>query len=251
MRILNMLNFRGKSISRGMSPKNAAMLQIPLDFTDDTTLSVSVNLSPSIQNTSGIAGIQSVKVDNKDNSDVLILTFSNQEVIVCPSYAQGIFPVIFDGELLQFTAYTSTGAAALTPVVTFLNTREQAQLWAAKLPIAGTINVTGSTVYTEKSNDTWANHSAAIAVANTPQVIMPANSVRKTFSIRNPGTAASQNIAAPEPLYVSFTTGLAPAELGTWELFPGESTPLFDLVSTEAIYVSAATAGHRVTALEM
>lgn len=250
MKLIDMTKIYGRAISRGMSPRNAAMLRIVLDFSGvaDNTLSFTADMTTQIQNKHGIAGIQSVKVDNRNNSDVLILTFDNGEVIVCPSYSQGIFPVIFSGEVLSFTAYTSTGISA---ALTFLNTREQAQLWAAKLPIAGVINVTGSTIYSEKSNGTWTDRSAAITVGGTPQVLIPVNAVRKTFTIKNPATAASQGIAAPEPIYISFGAGAAVGALGTWELLPGESIPLWDLVTTQVVYVNAATVNHRVTAFEM
>ena len=248
-----MLNFNvrdllARSISRGMAPRNAAMLQVVLDFGSDTEIRFSADLSPTIQNKWGIAGVQSVKIDNRNNSDVLILSFDNGEVIVCPSYAQGIFPVLFSGDILSFTAYTSTSISA---TLTFINTREQAQLWAAKLPIAGTINVTGSTIYAEKYIGTWTDKSAALTTGGTAQLLMAANANRKTFMIRNPGTAASQNIAAPEPVFIYYGSGYAVNDLGTWELFPGEQMPLADLITTQAIYFNAATTGHRLTAWEM
>lgn len=242
---------KGKAISRGKAPREASMLQCVLDFTIDLRLKVSYDMSDNINNKWGIAGIQSVKVDNSLNSDVLILLFDNGENITCPAYSQAILPVLFSGEVLSFEAISTV---AVKSTLTFLNTREQAQLWTAKIPVAGTVNVTGSTVFTQKTNDTFDAFSQPITLGGTAQLLMSANATRKGIFIRNPGTPTSQGIAATEPLYIGFGAafaGMAVGAMGSWELFPGEQLPQFDPVPTEAVYIVAATTGHLVTAYAM
>jgi hypothetical protein len=248
---VNITKTLGKSISRGMSPRNTAMFQIPLDFTVDLQLKVQADMSATTQNKFGISGIQSVKIDNSLNSDVLILLFDNGENITCPPYCQAIFPVLFSGDTLAFTAISTV---AVVCQLTFVNTREQAQVWTAKLPLAGTVNVTGSTVFTQKSSGTFTEFSQTITTGGTAQLLMAANANRKMIAIRNPATAASQNIAAPEPLYIGFGNAFSAMTvnaMGSWELLPGEQLPQFDLITTEAVYVVAATSLHRITAKTM
>lgn len=242
---------KGRPVSRGKSPRIAAMFQIPLDFTVDLTLKFSADMSENVQNKWGIEGVQSVKIDNSLNSDVLTLTFDTGDIITCPAYSMGIFPLLYTGGTLEFIA---TSNVAVLCNVWLLNTREQAQIWTAKIPVAGTVNVTGSTIFVQKTQDTFDEFSQVITTGGTAQLLMAANANRKGIFIRNPGTPASQGIAATEPIYIGFGAafaGMAVGALGAWELFPGEQLPAFDPVPTEAVYIVAATTNHRVTAKSM
>jgi hypothetical protein len=249
MQIFNNANLLAKAVWRGLSPKPAAMLQIPLSFATDAFQQVTLDMGHNTTNKFGIAGIQSVKIDNSLNGSPLIVTFDNGDVIYAPQYTQGIYPVFYSGNTLSFIANCSIGSTAK---LTFLNTREQAQIWAAGYPIQGTVNVTGSVVNTAPQNGSMTDVSAALATAGAPQVLVAANPYGRVLAIRNPATAMGQNIAAPEPVYLSFAvSNPVVGGLGTWELLPGEQFPQLPKIDADAIYWVAATAGHRLTAKYM
>lgn len=242
------LTLTGKKVSRGTAPKVPGILQIPLDFSADTDFIVNMNVLEGIRNVQGLGGIQSVKIDNSNNPQNLILAFSNGDNINCPAYCQAIFPVFFDGQLLNFTA-TCTGGVLVT--LTFLNTQETAQIWSSKSVIAGQINVSNSTVFVQPLQSGFIDASAALVTAGVSQLLMAANGLRKLAAVRNPATALSQNIAAPEPVFLNWANPAAVNGLGSWEMLPGESLPEFLITSTDAIYWTATTAGHRLTAKYM
>ena len=237
-----------KRISRGTSPKIPSELAIPLDFTADTINVFSLNVLEGIRNNTGIGGIQSVFIDNANNGAVLILSFDSGQTIVCPPFAQAIFPVFFSGEILNFMA-TSTGGVKV-PLI-FLNTREQAQLWSTKIPIAGTINVSGSDVFTQPFAGTFTDASQVLAAGGVSQQLLAANGARQLLGIRNPGTPASQGIANPEPVYLNFGAAAAVNGATSLELFPGEQLPQFLMTTIQAINWTAATVGHQLIAKYM
>lgn len=245
--MVSLVNIRaliGKSISRGKTPRNAAMFQIPLDFAVDLSLKFSAAFDESIQNAYGFAGPQSVKMDNSLNPDVLVLKINNGDTITCPAYSMGIFPLLYNGGVLEFEAISLFPVATM---ITLLNTREQAQIWTTKIPLAGTVNVTGSTVFAQKPVGGYTLANPLIVAGGVSQQIFAANANRKAIYIRNPGTAASQGLAAPENLFVSWTGAAGPT---TWELFPGEQIPALDPVPSGAISVYAATTGHQIVAYQ-
>jgi len=240
-----------KAISRGKTPAKAGQFPVPLQFQNapDGIVTCAVNIQTGVRNNHGIDGLQSIYIDNSNNAQTVSIAFDSGQVIVSPSYSQAIYPVFFSGNQLNFVA-TSTGGVQVNLI--FLNTREQAQLWSTKIPIGGSVNVTGSTIYSQPKNGSFTDASAALAAGGTAQLLLAANGARQLLAIRNPATAASQGIAVPEPVYLGFTTA-APTigGQGTWELLPGESLPEFLLQSTEAIYWNAATTAHRLTAKYM
>lgn len=245
---VNSASLFGKAISRGKSPKVPSLLGVPLNFVNNTDVICSVNVLHGLPNVSGISGIQSVYIDNSNNASTTSLAFDNGPVYTCPSFAQAIFPIFFSGEVLSFKA-TSAGGV-LVPTY-FLNTREQAQLWSAKIPIAGIVNVTGSDVFTQPFSGLFVDASQTLAVAATSQLLLPASSARQILGIRNPGTAQSQGIAAPEPVYINFGAAAAVAGPTSWELFPGEQLPQFLMTTSQAIFWTATTLGHALIAKYM
>ena len=246
---INPNSISGKAISRGMSPKQASQLPINLDFTTDTILLLNLNLQQGIRNVGGISGIQSVFIDNSNNSANVSITLDNGQIIVCPPFSQAIFPVFFSGQQLNFKA-TSTGAV-LVPII-FLNTREQAQLWSTRVPIAGSVNVSGSQVFTQPAGGVFTDASGMLAVGGAAQLLVAVNGARQLLQIRNPATPASQGIAGVEPIYLGFSdAAVTVGKEGSWEVLPGESLPQFLMTTTEAIYWVAATAGHLLTAKTM
>src|ERR1700679_2875752 len=111
----------GQHITRGKVPKLASMLSVPLAFTIDAQIKVSINVLRGIPNVSGIDGIQSLFIDNSNNGSTTSLIFDNGPSYVCPAYAQATFPIFFSGEVLHFTA-NSTGNVLVN--LYFLNTKE-------------------------------------------------------------------------------------------------------------------------------
>lgn len=91
---------------------------------------------------------------------------------------------------------------------------------------------------------TYVDRSGSIAAAPTAQVLMAANSTRKTLLIQNPTTAT-------ETLWIRFTGTAAIDGNTSWPLEPGDTW--FESgsgVSTQAVSVCAATTGHVWRAME-
>lgn len=238
----------GKAITRGAFPKQARSLYTPMDFSIDSTIVASIPASHGVNNVVGLDGAQSVFIDNSLNASTAEILFANNFQIVVPPFAAGIWPVLIDLQGLNFTA-TSVGGVLMK--MWFTNTREQPAIWSTKA-IAGTVNVSGSVVTTSPTEGAWIDRSANAAVANTSQVLMPANGNRLGFMIKNPAMAASQNIAAPEPVYINFGVAAAVNGATSFELLPGESLTAqgMGLASTQAINFAAATIGHILIAKE-
>lgn len=237
----NPLNAIARAITRGMSPKQAQQLLVPLDFTADTSVSVNLNVSARTQNVAGIAGIQSVFVDNSNNPASTTLATIEGNVFVAPAYSQCMFPYLFSGEILAFKA-TSTGGVLVN--LTFLNTREQAQQWSTQTVLGGNVNVTGSVVKTQPAVGGFTDASALATGAD--QIILAANGNRKLVAVKNPASPSSQNIAAAESIFINFAAAAALNGASSWELLPGESLPQFLMTTTDAIHAIAATAGHQI-----
>lgn len=244
--IINTANLLAKSISRGKITQRAAMLTVPLDFSVGAVIAISIPTSSDAPNVSGIAGIQSIFIDNSSNSAALTLAIGGGPTLVTPAYSQATFPLFVGTGSVDLVATSGAGGKA---ALTLLNTREQAMVWAGAYPIAGSVNVTGSTVSTQAASGVYTDASGVIAVANVSQVLSAAGA-RLGFIIRNPATAASQNIAAPEPIYVNFGAAAAVNGATSWELLPGESLLSGDIgiVSSQAINAAAATVGHIIIA---
>lgn len=115
-------------------------------------------------------------------------------------------------------------------------------------PAAGSSSTTPNFVVPATSTVT--DRSGAITTGGTAQQLTGPSTTRKRIIVQNPCTAATQNIATAENLYVR-TTGTASAAGGSWELQPCYT---FDTgpgpAPPAAITVFAATTGHRYTATE-
>jgi len=246
---VNPLNQYGQNVSRGMHPKLAKSLMLAFNFAADTNYVVNLPLSPGISNATGLDYAQSMLVDNANNAANTVFTFDNGYEFTCPPFAIGMFPIFIGLNSLKYTAVSTGGVNVNTWL---LNTREQPAVWSAKFPIAGTINVTGSVITSSPTPGLLTDRSIALAAGGTAQQLMAANGNRLGFSIKNPGTLAAQNIAAPEPAYITFGAGAAVAAQGSWELLPGETLTAagMGICSTQAIFVNATTTGHIITAKE-
>lgn len=114
--------------------------------------------------------------------------------------------------------------------------------------LAGNLRTVGALAAPQGS---YTSKSGSIGAGGTSQQLAAANALRKKIIIQNPATAAGQNIATAESLYIRFGAA-AGVDAGTsFELLPGGVfSSEVDFVSTEAINVVAATINHRWIALE-
>lgn len=248
--LYNPLQNFGKAITRGKFPQTARMLYIPLDFTTDTVIQVNLPVSHNINNVQGIDGAQSMVIDNADNGDSVTIVFDNGYRVTCPAFAEGVFPVLIDLQGLAFKA-TSDGGVMVNTY--FTNTREMPALWSTKIPIAGTINVSGSSIFSSPAFGDYTDRGDVLAAGGVSQQLMAANGARLSFLIKNPGTATGQGIAAPEPVYINFGSASTIGGTASIELLPGETLTAqnIGIVSPQQITWIAATQGHQLYAKEM
>lgn len=244
----NLTNLAARAINRGKFPKQPAAMQVVLRFDLDTEIKAEFQFSRTIRNVLGIADVQTLKIDNTNNAQTLSLTFDSGDNLTIPPYTQGLWPILFGGDVLKLDAI-STGGVPVT--ITFMNTRENAQSWSTKVPIAGIINVSNSTVFIQPAPSGFTNNSTAIVAGGTSQTLLAANGNRKLLQIRNPATNPSQGGLGPEPIYLNFGPAAAVINGQCWELLPGESLPQFLMTSTDAVQVNAATTGHIIACYTM
>lgn len=247
-----LVNPTGKAITRGnrVGPGGAKefTVQVPFVSAAQTVVAYNFNVQAGGANVKGMQDIQSVFMDNADNANVLFLFFpeTNQR-LACPAFSQAIFPVFFGGMNLNFIASISAANADVT--LQFTNTQEQPAIWVANT-IGGTIPVSG-TVLIQPVPSAPVNQSRAQAVPNASEQLVAANGARKRLIIQNPSTPAGQGVGAAEYAWFSMGGACVPNALGVFELPPGSS---YDSAAgpcpTSAIFMSAATAGHRLTCEE-
>lgn len=235
----------GKAITRGKFPAQARMLAVTLDFSQDTIFQVSIPVLHGINNNTGIDGAQSVLIDNSDNGIEFDIVFDNGFRLTAPAYSAGWYPVLVDIQTLNFKATCLGGALAY---LYFTNTREQPAIWSTHIPIAGNVNVTGSTIFNSAAPGIYTDHSVALTGGGTDQTISAASGARLGFIIKNPATPTGQGIAAPEPIYINFGSAAGVGALGSIELLPGETltSENVGICSTQAIHATCVTAGHQI-----
>jgi hypothetical protein len=102
-------------------------------------------------------------------------------------------------------------------------------------------------VTTGEQTGSFTERSGFIAAGGTSQQLAAANSSRKKIVIQNPLTAAGQNIAASESLYIRFGASAAGIDDGTSIEIPSGGSYISepDFESTQAIQVNATTTNHR------
>lgn len=104
-------------------------------------------------------------------------------------------------------------------------------------------------VRSNPTQGTLTDRSGTITTGGTAKQLMAANANRKYLLIQNPSTAAGQEIATAESLWINFTTNATTARPSI-EVVSGGSIVMDKFVSTELISVNAATAGHAWIAKE-
>lgn len=215
------------------------------DFSTQDKINVTYDLT-----SIGLSCVRSCLVDNSLNPGRITLSIPGSgEKISVPPYAQAIFPIIQVGPSFSVQAESIGGV----PVdVQFLNYPQPLQIWYVTAPgeIIGTVPVTG-TVSTTPALGSFVNVSGQITAGGSSQQVVAANAARKHFIIQNPTTSALQGVASAEPIWINFGSA---ATIGTpsIELNPGGS---YDTGNgpcpNDAIFVIAATTGHKFTAKQM
>ena len=97
---------------------------------------------------------------------------------------------------------------------------------------------------------TFSQRNGALSVGGKSQQLAPANGSRKSIIVQNPGTAAGQNLSTAESLFIRFGLNAGVNDGTSFEVLPGSCMEFDTVVSTEAVSVNAATAGHRWIAVE-
>jgi hypothetical protein len=223
-------------IAKGKGPKALPMV---LDFTSLTAYTFDFVAE---EEGGVIDFIQGVYVDNSLNPNPLTLLFHlTQQKIVIPATAQGLWPVICPDNLACDA--TSLSGAGVIVTLLFLNVPTAYTQW-------GPITVTAPALVPVRG--TFTDRSGLIAVGGTSEQLAAANAVRNRIIIENPSTAAGQNIAAAEVLFINFTSAAGINNDTSLELLPGGWWDSgFGPVTTEAITVNAATTNHNYIAKEM
>jgi hypothetical protein len=183
--------------------QGAKAIQRNMDFT--ATEVINDDLLTDIMN-GHIDFIQSIKIDNSQSDVAFSITFFGigvaGDTIIAGPNQQLIYPVFVPiGENVRYQASSTSG---LKIPVTMFNI--PLPYFANETVVEKTGVITGNVT----------NHSAAIAVANTSQIAVPANANRMRVTIQNP----PENAAS---FWVSEGTGnLATEGFGSQEILPGQ-----------------------------
>jgi hypothetical protein len=226
-------------------PEGAKIIPQLLQFTAPNT-GIEIDLT-NIHQLGRFSGIQSVYIDNSANASPFSLSmFSTGQVIECPANSQGYFPVMLTSTLRL------TGSLPVVGIVNLIimNFAVAAAVW----------NVTGTTaapafifdahgfLRTTVNNTPVVpvDHSGTIAVANTAQNALAANTSRTGYRLMNTDPSA-------ETLWFRDDGGAAVVGgPGSWPLVGG-ATQIGGFQqgkSGSAVSVIAATAGHQFTCVE-
>jgi hypothetical protein len=232
--------------------------------------------------------VRSLFCDNSTNpAEVVVLVYGTNTRFTCPAFSEGYYKVdALENSRIQVT---TTGGASGPVNFVFYNYTVAPNVWyrygAQNLSVAILVNgpnPSGSVVATNPNNNplyiaglgsdgnlhpfatdsngalivaptrgVYTKRSGVIAVANTSQLLMPASLLRKRIFIQNPTSAAAQGVAAAESIFVNYTVAAGVNDGDSTEIFAGGSIDFNLPVTTEAVYIVAATVGHKFIAKEM
>ena len=199
----------------------------------------------------GIVNIKTLFIDNSNSAaaTTIVIGGSNQKM-VAPPYTQGYYPILLANDFVEIFAQS---AGNVVVPITFINYFIDLMIWSiqGQGAIIGTVNVAGSVTVLPLAV-VATDRSIALAAAGVSQIIMAANGARKRLFIQNPTDEIGQNIVAREPVYLRFGAAANVNDGISIELQPGQSYDSgMGPVSTQAIYINAATINHRVSAHEL
>jgi hypothetical protein len=231
-------------------PKDEGPRGLQVLFPLSTQASYTLNMQLT---TVGLQMINGVFIDNSLNAQGFTLTnpTTGQKIFI-PAFSQGRLSLLTQqsSDNVSFVAQ-STGGVDVN--VIFTNTEPVSDMiWAVIPPgsSTGSVIVTGQ-VTTLPLAAAVTDHSTAITVGGTSQILMPANAARKRLIIQNPFSPAGEGIASAEPIFFRFGAAAGINDGSSFELYPGASYDSSDgPVFNGAIQFNAATTGHRVIATE-
>lgn len=213
----------------------------------------------SIKQAGKISAIQSVFIDNANNSQPVVLKVSgtNQSISV-PANFQGVFPILVTGQALFTITSTGNGVASLF----FGNVAQAAYMWQAvaiPLNVGGTLATADAILDATVANNrvsvtttavaaNMTDRSGTIAAGGVAQQLMAANPLRQGWAIQN---IDEVNI---EEVRYCLTGAATIANVGSFVIAAagGVNSPggYAQGVGVGAISIIAASAGHKFTAIE-
>jgi hypothetical protein len=204
--------------------------------------------------------VQTVFIDNSQNNgyvDVKNPVFG-QSFSLPPGF-QGYFPILAPALSGAKFSVTSTGNQLAN--IIFLNTLMPLASWAATVtpPSAGnpqtvadpildaTVSANRVNATSIEAQATATDVSGTITAGGTAQLLIPQNNARRKFSIIN-----IDSTLTGEALWWGFTSGITPGAPGAYPLaaaasiaYPGGA---YEGNASNAIYIVAATTGHKFSA---
>lgn len=205
-------------------------MHLSLDFSTDSEIDLDLFARVSALD---LEFVQSMYVDNADNTAALIFTFQGlQQRVKVPASAQGVFPIIAPKTNPKIKVSTTPGVVI---DVQLLNVPMAYAIWgeAVTIPPVTVGVITGI----------MTDFSGTIAVGGTSQAAIPANVNRKRAIIQ----AAPGNV---DSLFVDF--GAAAASATGIEIPPGSAfDTLAGPLSTAAINIIGAAGGEAYKAKEI
>lgn len=254
----------GENLIHGEAQAKAIGFLVDFGATAPPSLPITYAFDPTkyFQNRT-VLSLQTVFIDNSTNNAPIIVTslgFIGQ-VISIPAGSQGIFPIFCpagSGGKFLITSPSGTGLANIA----FLNVYFQAAQWSSNvatygpgvalpvsdaaleaLIVAGRFNVR-----TLAGQLTAVDRSGTIAAANTQQVLAAANAARQGLELQNIDTGNLEGLFYnPTGLAVIGTPGTFELAQGSAVGYPGGSVKI---ISSNAVSIIAATAGHKFSAIE-
>lgn len=201
-----------------------------------------LNLS-SIQTQGAFDAVQTLYVDNKNNTGDLVIDMGmTLQSVTLPAGAQAYVPVLQGNPpVLRFTAATGTPVVNVqflnffvAPIVWYTAGFPVNDLTLAAVISNGGVNVNATPLTVTNPTD----GSGVIAAAGVRQVLFPANAARKRWTLCNPSNAT-------EVLQFSYVSNVG----GLIDLPPGTTWNEADFsVSGDEVWIVAATINHAFTA---
>lgn len=195
---------------------------------------------------SGLEWISGVFIDNSENLQQFQLRIlETGQRYTIPAQSQASLSLLGIRGADKVSLYGTTIGNVDVPI-TLQNFEGTGLIWSVVDPgqIVGAITVNGA-VTALPSVGTFVDGSGTIAAGNTSQLLFAANPARKGLYIYN---LTSSN----EILGVSLGGALALDTPGIYEIYPGGSLNFDGLsVPGQAIFVNAATTGHKFTASQI
>jgi hypothetical protein len=205
--------------------------------------------------------VQTIYIDNSLNNGYVAISspLFNQSFSLPAGY-QGYFPIM--APLVAGAQFNITSTGNELAKVSFLNCLMPLAAWAATvtppstgLPLAVSDAILDACVANNRVNvteiaaqATAADASGTIAAGGTAQLLMAANSARRGFFLQNIDSSDA------EGLWFGFANTITPGSPGAYGLgaasgltYPGGS---YQGTQSNAIYVVAATTGHKFSAMQ-